>query len=82
MTKKTKLMTDLLNWVISRLWISNSLQKSNENDEADTLSRWFNYEEVKWVYIEILNKDNEILTKDLAATYRVKNVSLIDNKLI
>jgi len=27
-------------------------------------------------------KENEILTKELAATYRVKNTSLINNKLI
>jgi hypothetical protein len=57
-------------------------KKNNENDEADTLSRWFNHEEVKWVHTEILNKDNEILTKDLAATYRVKNASLMNNELI
>jgi len=57
-------------------------KKSNENDEVNTLSRWSDHEEVKWVYIEILFKENEILTKKLAATYRVKNAFLMNNKLI
>ena len=57
-------------------------KKSNKNDEVNTLSRWFNYEEVKWVYIKILVKENRIFMKELAATYRVKNVFLMNNKLI
>jgi len=57
-------------------------KKSNKNDEADTLSRWFNYERVKQVYTEILFKKNKILTKELAATYRVKNASLMNDELI
>jgi hypothetical protein len=75
-------VTDSLNWVVSRFWISNSLQEDNENDEADTLSRWSDHEEVKWVHTEILSEDNEILMKDLAATYRVKNASLMNDELI
>ena len=57
-------------------------KKSNENDEVNTLSRWSDYEEVKWVHTEILNKDNRILTKDLTATYKVKNAFLTDDELI
>jgi hypothetical protein len=30
---------------------------------TDTLSRWSDHEEVKWVHIEILSEDNEILMK-------------------
>jgi len=57
-------------------------KKSNENDEINTLSRWLNHEEVKWIHIKILFKENEILTKELAATYKVKNASLINDELI
>jgi len=57
-------------------------KKNNNNDEVNVLSRWFNHEEVKWIYIKILFKKNEIFTKELATTYRVKNASLINNKLI
>jgi len=57
-------------------------KKNNENDEVNTLSRWYDHEEVKWIYVEILFKKNKVLTKELAAMYRVKNASLIDNKLI
>jgi len=57
-------------------------KKSNKNDEVNTLSRWLNYEEVKWVHAEILSEENEILTKKLAATYRVKNTSLMNVELI
>ena len=46
------------------------------------MSRWLDHEKVKWVHTEILFKENEILTKKLAATYRVKNASLMNNKLI
>jgi len=48
-------------------------KKGNENDEADTLSRQPDHEEVKKIHTEILSEDNkEILTKGLAATYKVK----------
>jgi len=57
-------------------------KKSNENDEADILSRWFDHEEVKWVHTEILFKENEIFIKELAATYKVKNTSLTNDELI
>jgi len=57
-------------------------KKSNENDEVNILSRQLNHKEVKWVYAEILAEENEILIKELAATYRVKNTSLMNNKLI
>jgi len=38
---------------------------------------------VKIIHIEILHKDKkETLMKDLAATFKMKNAFLIDNKLI
>jgi len=37
---------------------------------------------VKQVHTEILSEENEILTKELAAMYRVKNTSLTDDELI
>jgi len=46
------------------------------------LSRWSDHEKVKWVHTEILFKENEILMKELAAMYRVKNTSLMNNELI
>ena len=57
-------------------------KKSNKNDEVNTLSRWSDHEKVKWVHIKILFKKNRILTKELAAMYRVENAFLIDNELI
>jgi len=58
-------------------------KKSNENDEADTLSKQLNHEEVKKIYTEILSEDNkEILTKGLAATYKMKQALLTDEELI
>jgi len=57
-------------------------KKNNENDEINTLSRQLNHEKVKQIHIEILFEENRILTKKLAATYRVKNTSLINNELI
>ncbi len=58
-------------------------KKSNENDEADTLSRQLNHEEVKKIHTEILSEDNkEILTKDLTATYKMKQALLTDEELI
>ncbi len=57
-------------------------KKINKNDEVNILSRWSDHEKVKWVHAEILFKENEILIKKLAATYRVKNTSLIDDELI
>jgi len=49
---------------------------------VNILSRWFDHEKVKQVHAEILFKENKVLTKKLATTYRVKNTSLINNKLI
>jgi len=58
-------------------------KKSNENDEADTLSRQPDHEEVKKIHTEILSKDEKrILTKGLAATYKVKQAFLTDEELI
>jgi len=58
-------------------------KKSNENNDANTLSRWSDHKEVKTIHAEILYKDKkETLTKDLAATYKIKNTFLIDDKLI
>ena len=57
-------------------------KKSNENNEVNVLSRWSDHEEVKQVYTEILFKKNKILTKKLAATYRVENAFLMNNELI
>jgi hypothetical protein len=70
-----------MSWVVSRLWISIYYKKNNENDEADTLSRWLNYEEVKWVYTEILSEKMKF-SQNLAAMYRVENVSLMNDELI
>jgi len=53
-------------------------KKSNKNNEVNTLSRWSDHEEVKWVHVEILFKENEVLTKELAATYRVENAFLMN----
>ncbi len=48
-------------------------KKSIENDEADTLSKQSDYEEVKKIYIKILSEDDKkILTKGLAAMYKMK----------
>ncbi len=58
-------------------------KKSNENDEADTLSKQPDHEEVKKIHTEILSEDNkEILTKDLTATYKMKQALLTDKELI
>jgi len=57
-------------------------KKSNENDRVNILSRRLNHEEVKQVHVEILFKENEIFMKELAATYRVENTSLMNDKLI
>ncbi len=57
-------------------------KKNNKNDKADTLSRWSDHEKVKQIHTEILSEENEILMRELAATYRVKNASLMNNKLI
>jgi len=37
---------------------------------------------VKQVHAEILSEKNKILMKELAVTYRVKNTSLMNDKLI
>ncbi len=58
-------------------------KKDNENDEADTLSRQSDHKEVKKIHIEILCEDNtEILTKGLAATYKMKQALLTNEELI
>jgi len=58
-------------------------KKNNENSDADTLSRQSDHKEVKTIHTEILCKDKrETLMKDLAATYKMKNTFLTDNKLI
>jgi len=58
-------------------------KKNNENSDADTLSRWPDHKEVKTIHAEILCKDErETLMKGLAATYKVKNTFLTDDKLI
>jgi len=82
-------MTKKLNWwqvcwteLLADFEFQIHYKKNNENGEVNTLSRWFNHEKVKWVHIKILSEKNEILTKELAATYRVKNTSLMNNELI
>jgi len=58
-------------------------KKSNENGGADALSRQSDHEGVKKIHAEILSEDNkEILTKGLAATYKVEQTSLTDEELI
>jgi len=58
-------------------------KKGNENGEADALSRQPDHEEVKKIHTEILSEDNKgILTKGLAATYKVKQTFLTDEELI
>jgi len=58
-------------------------KKSNENDEADALSRQPDHEEVKKIHIKILSEDDKrILTKGLAAMYKVKQASLTNKELI
>jgi len=47
------------------------------------LSRQPDHEEVKKIHAEILSEDNEgILTKGLAATYKVKQTPLTDEEMI
>jgi len=58
-------------------------KKGNENDEADALSRQSDHEEVKKIHAEILSEDDKgILTKNLAATYKMKQAFLTDEELI
>ncbi len=58
-------------------------KKSNENDKADTLSKQSDHEEVKKIHTEILSEDNkEVLTKGLAAMYKVKQAFLTNEELI
>ncbi len=58
-------------------------KKSNENDEADTLSKQSDHEEVKKIHVKILSEDDKkILTKGLAATYKVKQAFLMNEELI
>ncbi len=58
-------------------------KKSNENGEADALSRQSDHKEMKKIHAKILSEDNkEILTKSLAATYKVKQAFLTDEELI
>jgi len=47
------------------------------------LSKQSNHEEVKKIHTEILSEDDkEILTKDLTATYKMKQAFLTDKELI
>ncbi len=58
-------------------------KKGNENDEADALSRQPDHKEVKKIHTKILSEDNkEILTKGLAAMYKMKQALLTDEELI
>jgi len=58
-------------------------KKGNENGEADALSRRPDHEGVKKIHAEILSEDNKgILTKGLAATYKVEQAPLTDEELI
>ncbi len=58
-------------------------KKSDENGEADALSRQSDHKEVKKIHVKILSEDNKgILTKGLAATYKMKQVFLTDEELI
>ncbi len=58
-------------------------KKGNENGEADALSRQPDHKEVKKIHAGILSKDNKgILTKGLAATYKVKQTPLMNEELI
>ncbi len=58
-------------------------KKGNENSEADALSRQPDHEGVKKIHTKILSEDEkEILTKGLAAMYKVKQAFLTDEELI
>jgi len=58
-------------------------KKNNENDEADALSRQSDHEEMKKIHAEILSEDNKgILTKGLAAMYKMKQALLMNEELI
>jgi len=58
-------------------------KKGNENGEADALSKQPDHKGVKKIHIKILSEDNRgILTKGLAAMYKVKQALLTDEELI
>ncbi len=58
-------------------------KKSNENGEADALSRRPDHKGVKKIHIKILSEDDrDILTKGLATTYKMKQAFLTDEELI
>jgi len=58
-------------------------KKSNENSEADALSKQPDHKEVKKIHIKILSEDEKkILTKGLTAMYKVKQAFLTDKELI
>ncbi len=58
-------------------------KKGNENGEADALSRQPDHEGVKKIHTKILSEDEKkILTKGLAATYKVKQAPLTNEELI
>jgi hypothetical protein len=66
--KTVESTTGLLSQTVSQLQFQIHYKKSNENDEADTLSKQPDHEEVKKIHIKILSEDDkEILTKGLAA---------------
>jgi len=82
--------TKQLNWQQVR-WVKQLVnykfqihyKKNNENDEADALSRQPDHKEVKKIHAEILSEDDkEVLTKGLAAMYKVKQAHLTDKELI
>ena len=58
-------------------------KKGNENGGADALSRQPDHEGVEKIHAGILSEDDKgILTKGLAATYKVKQAPLTDEELI
>jgi len=58
-------------------------KKGNENGGADALSRQPDHEEVEKIHAEILSEDDKgILTKGLAATYKVKQTPLMNEEMI
>ncbi len=58
-------------------------KKNNENGEADALSKQPDHKGVKKIHAKILSEDDKgILTKGLAAMYKVKQAPLTDEELI
>ncbi len=58
-------------------------KKDNKNDEADTLNKQSDHEEVKKIHVKILSEDDKkILMKGLAAMFKMKQAFLTDEELI